>query len=128
MTSAQGVQETLKGTGKDAYTLRFATEQLALEWHRGFELIAKVGGVMQLQRLLQARARDLTRRCSTRLLCSRGWKRQRGSCWGSILSLFSQLPTMEWGDACMISISLALPFTKLFSLAPWLLPKLQSMV
>jgi len=71
MTSAQGVQETLKGTGKDAYTLRFATEQLALEWHRGFELIAKVGGVMQLQ----ARARDLTRRCSTRLLCSRGWRR-----------------------------------------------------
>ena len=49
MIIAQGVQEVLKGTGKDAYTLRFATEQQAQAWRKGFELIAKVGGILQLQ-------------------------------------------------------------------------------
>ena len=62
----QGVQEVLKGSGKDMYTLRFETEQLAQEWRRGFELIAKVSGstcscsAFAFSPLC----------CSTRLLCS----------------------------------------------------------
>jgi hypothetical protein len=40
--NAQGVRETLKSAGKDAYILRFSTEQQAQEWQRAFELIAKV--------------------------------------------------------------------------------------
>jgi hypothetical protein len=42
LTAAQGVHEVLKSAGKDVYTLRFATEQLAQDWCRAFELIAKV--------------------------------------------------------------------------------------
>ncbi len=49
LIAGQGVQETLKGSGKHMYTLRFETEQLAQEWRRGFELIAKVSGSLQLQ-------------------------------------------------------------------------------
>lgn len=37
----QGVQEVLKNSGKEAYTLRFATEQQAQGWQKAFELIAK---------------------------------------------------------------------------------------
>ena len=48
MIAGQGVQEVLKGSGKDIYTLRFETEQLAQEWRTGFELIAKVGGSLPL--------------------------------------------------------------------------------
>ncbi len=44
LTAAQGVHEVLKSAGKDVYTLRFATEQLAQDWSRAFELIAKVSG------------------------------------------------------------------------------------
>jgi hypothetical protein len=36
------VQEVLKNSGKEAYTLRFATEQQAQGWQKAFELIAKV--------------------------------------------------------------------------------------
>ena len=69
----QGVQEVLKGSGKDVYTLRFETEQLAQEWRRGFELIAKVsGGTCSCSSLAFSRLC-----CSTRLLCSRRSRRQR---------------------------------------------------
>jgi hypothetical protein len=48
LTAAQGVHEVLKSAGKDVYTLRFATEQLAQDWFRAFELIAKVSGFVAL--------------------------------------------------------------------------------
>ncbi len=48
VTAAQGVHEVLKSAGKDVYTLRFATEQLAQDWSRAFELIAKVSGFVAL--------------------------------------------------------------------------------
>ena len=48
LTAAQGVHEVLKSAGKDVYTLRFATEQLAQDWCRAFELIAKVSDFVAL--------------------------------------------------------------------------------
>jgi hypothetical protein len=32
----------MKGSGKDSYTLRFASDDKAQEWRRAFELMAKV--------------------------------------------------------------------------------------
>ena len=38
----------MKGSGKDSYTLRFATDDKAQEWRRAFELIAKVSSALFL--------------------------------------------------------------------------------
>lgn len=38
----------IKGTGKDSYTLRFATDDKAQEWRRAFELMAKVSSALFL--------------------------------------------------------------------------------
>ena len=38
----------MKGSGKDSYTLRFATDDKAQEWRRAFELMAKVSSALFL--------------------------------------------------------------------------------
>jgi hypothetical protein len=72
------VQEILKNSGKEAYTLRFATEQQAQGWQKAFELIAKVSSCISIA-VAFAPDRVLTMRCSVHCWSSKRLKRLGGS-------------------------------------------------